>query len=145
MHTLNTNDTGDYKADHKYGQVLEDRASTTGDPADIGVYTTRGTSTASNGTMITIGGVQYIRDIRAENLTLPNVGDGVALDGMPTTGADANEVLVATDNNDLLYMWAGDDTAYGEAGNDIIYGGAGMTAFTAAMATTPSTAATAAT
>ena len=122
--TAKTTDTGDFKVDHKYGQVLEDRA-TNGD-ADIGVYSTRGTSTAGNGTLITIGGVQYIRDIRAENLNLPNVGDGVALDGMPTTGADANEVLVATDNNDLLYMWAGDDTAYGEAGNDIIYGGAGI-------------------
>ena len=83
-------------------------------------------STASNGTLITIGGVTYIRDIRAENLNLPNVGDGVALDGMPTTGADSNEVLVATDNNDLLYMWAGDDTAYAEGGNDIIYGGGGI-------------------
>ncbi|MGB8249833.1 MAG: peroxidase family protein, partial [Azonexus sp.] len=129
--TAKTTDTGDFKVDHKYGQVLEDRAAIdpiTGNPtADpIGVYSTRGTSTAGNGTLITIGGVQYIRDIRAENLTLPNVGDGVALDGMPTTGADANEVLVATDNNDLLYMWAGDDTAYGEAGNDIIYGGAGI-------------------
>ena len=122
--TVKNNDTGDYKVDHKYGQVLEDRE--TANLADIGVYTTRGTSTNSNGTLITIGGVQYIRDVRAENLNLPNVGDGLALDGTPNTGADSNEVLIATDNNDLIYMWAGDDTAYGEGGNDIIYGGAGI-------------------
>ena len=120
----NTTDTGDYKVDHKYGQILEDRANAGDD--EIGIYTTRGTSTNSNGTLITIGGVQYLRDIRAENLNLPNVGDGLALDGMPNTGADSNEVLIATDNNDLIYMWAGDDTVYGEGGDDIIYGGAGI-------------------
>jgi Ca2+-binding RTX toxin-like protein len=122
--TAHTTDTGNFKVDHKYGQILEDRAAH-GDAA-IGVYSTSGINTASNGGLVTIGGVQYIRDIRAENLNLPNVGAGVGLDGGSTTGANSNEVLVGTDNKDLIYMMAGDDTAYGEGGNDIIYGGAGI-------------------
>jgi Ca2+-binding RTX toxin-like protein len=145
--TVNNADTGNFKNDHKYGEVLVKNTSTTlvpnyvvaavGDTAAInavdpingaklGVYTTSGNSTASNGSIITVGGVQYIRDIRAVNLALPNVGDGFALDGTQTTGANAHEVLIGTDNADLIYMWAGDDTAYGEGGNDIIYGGAGI-------------------
>jgi VCBS repeat-containing protein len=122
--TAQTTDTGNFKDDHKYGQILEDRTLASA-PA-IGVYSTSGTNTSSNGSIVTIGGVQYIRDIRAENLNLPNVGAGVGLDGAPTTGANSNEVLVGTDNKDLLYMMGGDDTAYGEGGNDIIYGGAGI-------------------
>ena len=120
--TVHNADTGNYKNDHKYGQILEDRA--TAGAAAIGVYTTSGTSTASNGSIITIGGVQYIRDIRAENLSLPNVTEN--LDGTPQTGANSNEVLIGTDNKDLIYMWGGDDTVYGEGGNDIIYGDAGI-------------------
>jgi Ca2+-binding RTX toxin-like protein len=122
--TANTTDTGNFKDDHKYGQILDDR-TTAGAPA-IGIYSTSGTNTSSNGGVVTIGGVQYIRDIRAENFNLPNVGAGVGLDGAPTTGANSNEVLVGTDNKDLLYMMAGDDTAYGEGGDDIIFGGAGI-------------------
>jgi Ca2+-binding RTX toxin-like protein len=117
-------DSGNFKDDHKYGQILEDRVLN--DSAAIGVYSTSGTNTSSNGSIVTIGGQQYIRDIRAENLNLPNVGEGVGLDGGSTTGANANEVIIATDNNDLIYAMAGDDTVYGEGGNDTIYGGAGI-------------------
>jgi Ca2+-binding RTX toxin-like protein len=121
---VTNNDTGNFKDDHKYGEILEARASH-GDAA-IGVYSTSGVNTSSNGSIVTIGGQQYIRDIRAENLSLPNVGGGVGLDGGSTTGANSNEVIVATDNNDLIYAMAGDDTVYGEGGNDTIYGGAGI-------------------
>ncbi len=99
---------------HKYAATLDVNPT-------LGVFTTKGTSTNSNGSIVTVNGVQYVRDLRVEASTKP-----VALDDAPTTGADSNEVLVGTDNNDLLYMWAGDDTAYGEDGNDIIYGGAGI-------------------
>ncbi|MEQ1622581.1 MAG: peroxidase family protein [Methylococcales bacterium] len=101
---------------HKYAATLALAAN-----QNLGVFTTKGTSTNSNGSIVTVNGVQYVRDLRVEASTKP-----VALDDAPTTGADSNEVLVGTDNNDLLYMWAGDDTAYGEDGNDIIYGGAGI-------------------
>ncbi|MEQ1672449.1 MAG: peroxidase family protein, partial [Hyphomicrobium sp.] len=122
--TVHTTDTGDFKKDHKYGQLLEDRAANLS-PA-IGVYTTSGTSTSTNGTVVTVGGVQYIRDIRAPgNPSNPNI-NGENLDGTPDTGANSNEVLIGTDNKDLIYMWAGDDTAYGEGGNDTIYGDAGI-------------------
>ncbi|NOT64906.1 MAG: heme peroxidase [Methylotenera sp.] len=136
--------TGDFKGDHKYGDVFVVNDAAVGDPAHfvasgdagavkaiagagLGVYTTKGTNTSTNGNIITVGGVQYVRDIRAENLSLPNVSlDGLGLDGAPTTGADSNEVMIATDNDDIIYAWAGDDTVYAEGGNDVIYGGAGI-------------------
>ena len=106
-------------ANHKYAATLAANAGK-------GIYTTKGTNTSSNGMDIVVGGVHYIRDIRAENLSLPNVGDGTGLDGAPNTGADSNEVMIATDNNDIIYAWAGDDTVYAEGGNDVVYGGAGI-------------------
>ncbi|NDP37696.1 MAG: heme peroxidase [Rhodoferax sp.] len=107
------------KTEHKYGDTLAANPT-------LGVYSTNGTSTNSNGALITVSGVQYIRDLRVEGANgNPNV-NGTNLDGTPDTGANSNEVLVGTDNKDLIYMWAGDDTAYGEGDNDIIYGGAGI-------------------
>jgi Ca2+-binding RTX toxin-like protein len=125
--TVNNNDTGNFKNDHKYGAILQAMATdtdTTND--DIGIYTTSGNSTASNGSIVTVGGVRYIRDVRAAGANgNPNV-NGQNLDGTPDTGANSNEVLIGTDKKDLIYMWAGDDTAYGEGGNDTIYGDAGI-------------------
>jgi Ca2+-binding RTX toxin-like protein len=117
-------DTGNFKVDHKYGQILEDRA--TAQLPGIGVYSIGGTGTASNGGVVTVGGVQYIRDIRAVGANGNLNVNGTNLDGAPDTGANSNEVLIGTDKNDLLYMGGGDDTAYGEGGNDIIYGDAGI-------------------
>ncbi|MEQ1653017.1 MAG: peroxidase family protein, partial [Hyphomicrobium sp.] len=122
--TVNTTDSGDFRHDHKYGQILEDRAIA--GAAAIGIYTTNGISTVSNGSVVTVNGVQYIRDIRAEGANGNANVNGENLDGTPDTGANANEVLIGTDNKDLIYMWAGDDTAYGEGGDDTIYGDAGI-------------------
>jgi Ca2+-binding RTX toxin-like protein len=116
-----TNTTGDFKTDHKYAAQLADHPT-------LGVWSGFGTSTNSNGSIIEVDGQSYIRDIRAENTYgNPNGSlDGLALDGTPQTGANSNEVIVATDNNDFIVAMAGDDTVYGEGGNDIIYGGAGI-------------------
>jgi Ca2+-binding RTX toxin-like protein len=124
--TVANNDTGNFKNDHKYGQILDDRAAAS--LPSLGVYSVAGNSTASNGAIVSVGGAQYIRDIRTTSANgNPNV-DLVNgnLDGTPQTGANSNEVLIGTDNKDLLYMGGGDDTAYGEGGNDIIYGDAGI-------------------
>jgi len=107
------------KVEHKYGDTLAANP-------ELGVYTTIGSTTFGNGALVTVDGVQYIRDMRAVGANgNPNV-NGENLDGTPDTGANANEVLIGTDNKDLIYMWAGDDTAYGEGGNDKIYGDAGI-------------------
>ena len=114
------NTTGNFRTDHKYGAQLAANPT-------LGVFSDGGNSTNANGAIVTIGGVQYIRDVRqviAPNST--NNLSGLNLDGTPDSGANSNEVLVGTDKNDLIYMRAGDDTAYGEGGNDIIYGGAGI-------------------
>ena len=62
------------------------------------------TSTNSNGSIVTVSGQQYIRDIRAEDAYgNPNASaDGMALDGTPQTGANSNEVIVATDYKDYI-------------------------------------------
>jgi Ca2+-binding RTX toxin-like protein len=117
-------DSGNFRIDHKYGQILEDRANVAA-PA-IGVYSLGGNSWASNGAVVTVGGVQYIRDVRAAGANGNNNVNGTNLDGTPDTGANSNEVLIGTDNRDLLYMGAGDDTAYGEGGDDTLYGDAGI-------------------
>jgi Ca2+-binding RTX toxin-like protein len=114
------NTTGNFRTDHKYGAQLAANPT-------LGVFSDGGNSTNANGSIVTIGGVQYIRDVR--QVITPNATNNLAglnLDGTPDSGANSNEVLVATDKNDLIYMRAGDDTAYGEGGNDIIYGGAGI-------------------
>ena len=113
-----THTTGDFRTDHKYGDLVA--------AATMGVYSTAGTSTNGNGAVVTINGVQYLRDIRAEGSNGNANVNGSNLDGTPDTGANSNEVLIGTDHNDLIYMMAGDDTAYGEGGNDIIFGGAGI-------------------
>jgi Ca2+-binding RTX toxin-like protein len=112
-----THTTGSFKTDHAYAtQLLAN--------PNLGVYSTNGSTTFGNGALVTVGGVQYIRDVRAENLSLPNVTEN--LDGTPQTGANSNEVIIATDKADLIYAFAGDDTVYAEGGNDIIYGDAGI-------------------
>ena len=111
--------TGSFKTDHKYADQL-------GAHAGLGVYSAGGISTSGNGGLVTVGGVQYIRDVRAEGAYGNANVNGTNLDGTPDTGANSNEVLIGTDNKDLLYMLGGDDTAYGEGGDDTIYGGAGI-------------------
>lgn len=111
------NTTGSFKTDHAYADQLAANPT-------LGIYSTNGSTTFGNGAVVTINGTQYIRDVRAENLSLPNVTEN--LDGTPQTGANSNEVIVATDKADLIYAFAGDDTVYGEGGNDILYGDAGI-------------------
>ena len=72
----------------------------------------------TNGTLITVGGVQYIRDFRPDLAPL----DTHPVEGTPTSGADSHEVMVGTNNADFVHMRSGDDTFYGEGGNDKIYG-----------------------
>jgi len=98
---------------HKYGQLL---AANPG----LGIYTNAGNSTAANGTILTINGRDYVADFRPDLQP-----DTLNIDGTPTSGADANEVIAGTDNADLIYLGIGDDTGYGDGGDDIIYGGVG--------------------
>ncbi len=97
---------------------------------NMGVYTNSGRSSARDGTVVTIGGVQYIRDTRLEDTGqdtgAANANGGLNLDGTPNSGAESNEIIVGTDRNDLIYANGGDDTVYGEGGDDIIYGGFGI-------------------
>jgi Ca2+-binding RTX toxin-like protein len=97
---------------------------------EIGVYSNGGTSEFQDGNIVTIGGVDYIRDTRMEDFGLDTgaalQNGGVNLDGTPNSGAESNEVIVATTGNDLIYAQGGDDTVYGEDGNDTIYGGYGI-------------------
>ncbi len=120
---------------HKYGDVYDSdgnfvsTGALTAHPT-LGIYSNSGRSNASDGTVVTIGGVQYIRDTR----TLDNgsdtganqLNDGLNLDGTPNSGAESSEVIVATNQNDLIYAQGGDDTVYGEGGNDTLYGGFGI-------------------
>jgi Ca2+-binding RTX toxin-like protein len=120
QHVDANNTTGNFRTDHKYGVQLAANPT-------LGVFSDGGNSTNANGSIVTIGGVQYVRDVR--QVITPNTTNNLAglnLDGTPDSGANSNEVLVGTDKNDLIYMRAGDDTAYGEGGDDIIYGGAGI-------------------
>jgi Ca2+-binding RTX toxin-like protein len=97
---------------------------------NMGIYTNSGRSSARDGTVVTIGGVQYLRDTRLEDTGQDTgaalLNDGLNLDGTPNSGAESNEIIVGTDRNDLIYANGGDDTVYGEDGNDIIYGGYGI-------------------
>ncbi len=112
---LNTAGVQDNFAEHAY-------ASLTAPVTGLGIFSDGGASTANNGTVITVDGQQYIRDIRPE-LDPTQVH---TVEGTPTSGADSHEVIVATDNNDFIHARAGDDTVYGEGGNDIIYGDGGV-------------------
>jgi Ca2+-binding RTX toxin-like protein len=120
---------------HKYGDVYDSDGNFVSSGAltahpTLGVYTNTGRSSALDGTIVTINGVQYIRDTRladtGQDTGAALLNDGVNLDGTPNSGAESNEILVGTDNNDLLYANGGDDTVYGEGGDDIIYGGFGI-------------------
>jgi Ca2+-binding RTX toxin-like protein len=110
---------GDFKTEHKYGAQI--------DLLHLGIYSDGGSSTNANGNLTTVGGQQYIRDVRT--VITPNATNnlaGAGLDGNPDSGVNSNEVIVATDNKDFIYARGGDDTVYGEAGDDIIYGGGGI-------------------
>jgi Ca2+-binding RTX toxin-like protein len=118
----NATSAATFKTEHKYGAQL------TANPT-LGIYSDGGASTNSNGSIITVGGVSYIKDVRP--LITPTAanhlsGAGGNLDGTDDSGANSNEVMVATDNRDLIYARGGDDTIYGEGGNDTIYGGGGI-------------------
>ena len=105
----------DSKTEHSYATEL---AAHPGD----GIYSTGGATTANNGTLITINGIEYIRDVRPEldpTQTHP-------VEGTPVSGADSHEVIVGTDNKDYIHAGGGDDTVYGDGGDDIIYGDGGI-------------------
>jgi len=110
------------KTEHKYGDVAA--------ISTLGIYSTAGNATTGNGAIVTMNGVQYIRDLRVEDSAATSgtnaINDGLNLDGTPNSGAESHEVIVASKNNDLIYAWGGDDTVYGEGGDDIIYGGNGI-------------------
>lgn len=137
---LTQNEVANAKTEHKYADALKayedshpiyaaDGTTVIGHQS-LGIYSTKGNATSGNADIVTVNGVQYIRDVRVED-GAPTSGTtalngGKNLDGTPNSGADAHEVIVASDNNDLIYAWGGDDTVYGEGGNDIIYGGSGI-------------------
>ncbi|NWF44299.1 heme peroxidase [Hydrogenophaga sp. D2P1] len=118
----------DAKTEHKYGEVLAQRALD--DLPAIGIYSTKGNATTGNGAIVTINGVQYIRDLRVDDGAATSgttaINGGLNLDGTPNSGAESHEVIVASDHNDLIYAWGGDDTVYAEGGDDIVYGGNGI-------------------
>lgn len=108
------------KTEHKYADALAANPT-------LGIFSDGGTTTGLNGGIVTINGVQYIRDLRTPNAdTKAGQASGFTLDGVPNSGAESSEVIVATDRNDLIYGRGGDDTIYGEGGNDILYGGGGF-------------------
>ncbi len=97
----------------------------------LGIYSDGGSSTAPNGSLITLTASdfvradvvgQYIRDVRPE-LDPSQVH---TVEGTPTSGADSHEVIVATENRDFIHGRAGDDTLYGEGGDDFIFGDGGV-------------------
>jgi Ca2+-binding RTX toxin-like protein len=111
-----------FKNEHKYGAQLAANPT-------LGIFSDGGASTNSNGAAITVGGVQFIKDVRA--LVAPTAANHLSgaagnLDGTDDSGANSSEVIVATDNRDLIYARTGDDTVYGEGSNDTIFGGAGI-------------------
>jgi Ca2+-binding RTX toxin-like protein len=121
--------------DHKYGDVYDTNSVKIADGAltthpTLGVYSNGGRSSVLDGTVVTINGVDYIRDTRLEDTGADTgaalLNDGVNLDGTPNSGAESSEVIVATSRDDLIYAQGGDDTVYGDGGNDTIYGGYGI-------------------
>jgi len=115
--------------EHKYGDVYDTAGHKVADGAltlhpGLGVYSNGGHGSLNDGHVVTINGVQYIQDTRLPDANPLN--GGVNLDGTPNSGAESNEVIIATQYNDLIYAQGGDDTVYGEGGNDIIYGGFGI-------------------
>jgi Ca2+-binding RTX toxin-like protein len=121
----NTADVQSNHADHGYADLIAAHASDVNAGATgVGIWSDGHANAASlsgNGAIITVGGVQYIRDFR------PNLapGDVHSVEGTPTSGADSHEVMVGTDFADYIHMRGGDDTFYGEGGNDKIFGDLG--------------------
>lgn len=103
-----------YQAQHAYGDILAAHPT-------LGVYSGNGPNLNANGNIVTIKGVQYIYDARPDG----NGGGDTNLDGTPSSGYNAHEVIVGTANNDYIDAGNGDDTVYGDAGNDILTGGPG--------------------
>lgn len=137
---LAQNEVANAKTEHKYADAIKayedahplyaaDGITVIGHQS-LGIYSTRGNATTNNGDIVTVNGVQYIRDFRVEDSAATSgttaINGGVNLDGTLNSGAESHEVIVASDSNDLIYAWGGDDTVYGEGGNDIIYGGNGI-------------------
>ncbi len=120
----------EYAEISKFGAVDGVGALNQAGHENMGIYTNSGRSSALDGSVVTVGGVQYIRDTRLEDINQDTgaamLNDGVNLDGTPNSGAESNEIIVGTDRNDLIYANGGDDTVYGEGGDDIIYGGFGI-------------------
>ena len=91
--------------------------------SSYGVYSTGGTNETNNGSLTTISGTglgagnKYFLDVRPDG--------GINPDGTPSHGANAHEVIGATENNDFVNAGDGDDTVYGKGGNDILFGNAG--------------------
>ena len=120
---------------HKYGQILAANAGVAnGQNAfdgsaniGLGVFSDAGGSTAANGEIITVDGVQYIQDLRV-SVAPGGRRNNDNLDGEPGSGPDAHEVITGTDFNDVIFARAGDDTVYGQKGNDLIFGGNGADA-----------------
>jgi|CXWL01.1.fsa_nt_gi Ca2+-binding RTX toxin-like protein len=107
-----------HKTEHRYGEIL---AANPG----LGVWTDIGATPGSinnSGGIITIAGVQYVRDFRPD-LAPAEVH---TVEGTPTSGANSHEVLVGTDNRDYIHARAGDDTVYGEGGADTLFGDGGI-------------------
>ena len=103
-----------HKTEHKYGEILAANPN-------LGIWSdgsANPTSTNSNGTLITVGGVQYIRDFRPDRLLTSFTPLKARRPPVPIS----HEVMVGTDNADFLHMRSGDDTAYGEGGDDKLFG-----------------------
>ena len=109
----------DAGVEHKYGQVIAANAALNGGEG-VGIYSDGGFGAASNGSIITLGGKNYVRDIR------PELNADTNLDGTPVSGANSHEVIVATDQADYIHAREGDDTVYGEGGNDSLFGDGGV-------------------
>ena len=112
-------------AEHGYADLIDlHKNDVNGGATGVGIWSdghSNPNSLNGNGAIITVGGVQYIRDFRP-NLA-PN--DIHSVEGTPTSGADSHEVMVGTDFADYVHMRGGDDTFYGEGGNDKIFGDVG--------------------
>jgi Ca2+-binding RTX toxin-like protein len=106
---LGENAVSDPKNEHKYGGL----AAVT--QQALGVHSTSGFSTASNGIIVNVSGQQYVLDVRPDS--------GSTLSGSPAKGFNSDEVIGGTNNNDYIVTGGGNNTVYGEAGHDIIDGG----------------------
>ncbi|MEQ1617431.1 MAG: peroxidase family protein, partial [Terricaulis sp.] len=103
-----------HKTEHKYAEALAANPT-------LGIWSDGSANPLSingNGAIITVGGVQYIRDFR------PDLAPGFVhpVEGTPTSGAESHEVMVGTDRPDYVHLRSGDDTFYGEGGADKIFG-----------------------